>query len=163
MSFRLVRGSPVRIRMAFMLSAVVLSMWISNTATAAILIPILLGTLPDDDEHATGSVLAIAYAASVGGMGTLIGSPPNFITVRFLQEQAGVEFDFVHWMGIGIPIGAGLGRGHRLRPSMAGPAAARGVQRHPRRLTLVMGRKSHGRLLRAGRRRLDDSRESCAP
>jgi sodium-dependent dicarboxylate transporter 2/3/5 len=103
MSLRVVRGSPVRIRMAFMLSAVVLSMWISNTATAAILIPILLGTLPEDDDHASGSVLAIAYAASVGGMGTLIGSPPNFITVRFLQEQAGIEFDFVQWMGVGVP------------------------------------------------------------
>jgi len=103
MTFRLVRGSSVRIRMAFMLSAVVLSMWISNTATAAILIPILLGTLPDEDDHAPGSVLAIAYAASVGGMGTLIGTPPNFITVRFLQEQADVTFDFVQWMGVGVP------------------------------------------------------------
>jgi sodium-dependent dicarboxylate transporter 2/3/5 len=103
MTFPLVRGSSVRIRMAFMLSAVVLSMWISNTATAAILIPILLGTLPDEDEHAPGSVLAIAYAASVGGMGTLIGTPPNFITVRFLQEQADVSFDFVQWMGVGVP------------------------------------------------------------
>ena len=57
----------------------------------------------EDDKDNAGGVLAIAYAASVGGMGTLIGSPPNFITVRFLQEQASVEFDFVHWMGIGIP------------------------------------------------------------
>jgi len=105
---RLVRGSPVRIRMAFMLSAVVLSMWISNTATAAILIPILLGTLPDEDDSSSGSILAIAYAASVGGMGTLIGSPPNFITVRFLQEQTGAELDFVQWMGIGIPVSLAL-------------------------------------------------------
>jgi sodium-dependent dicarboxylate transporter 2/3/5 len=103
MSLRLVHGSPVRIRMAFMMTAVLLSMWISNTATAAILIPILLGTLPEEDETSSGSVLAIAYAASVGGMGTLIGSPPNFITVRFLQEQAGIELDFVRWMGIGMP------------------------------------------------------------
>ena len=102
-TFRLVRGSAVRIRMAFMMSAVVLSMWISNTATAAILIPILLGTLRENEEEASGSVLAIAYAASVGGMGTLIGSPPNFITVRFLQEQAGIDFDFVQWMGVGVP------------------------------------------------------------
>jgi len=108
MTFRLVRGSPVRIRMAFMMTAVVLSMWISNTATAAILIPILLGTLPEDDEHSSGSVLAIAYAASVGGMGTLIGSPPNFITVRFLKEQAGVDVDFVQWMGIGVPASLAL-------------------------------------------------------
>jgi sodium-dependent dicarboxylate transporter 2/3/5 len=104
MQLRLVRGSPVRIRMAFMMTAVVLSMWISNTATAAILIPILLGTLPpEDDDTNSGSVLAIAYAASVGGMGTLIGSPPNFITVRFLQEQANTPFDFLQWMGIGVP------------------------------------------------------------
>jgi sodium-dependent dicarboxylate transporter 2/3/5 len=103
MTLPLVRDSPVRIRMAFMLAAVVLSMWISNTATAAILIPILLGTLPEDDEHAPGGILAIAYAASVGGMGTLIGTPPNFITVRFLQEQADVTFDFVQWMGVGVP------------------------------------------------------------
>ncbi len=103
MQLRLVRGSPVRIRMAFMMSAVVLSMWISNTATAAILIPILLGTLPEEDDGTSGSVLAIAYAASVGGMGTLIGSPPNFITVRFLQEQTDTQFDFVQWMGVGMP------------------------------------------------------------
>jgi sodium-dependent dicarboxylate transporter 2/3/5 len=108
MSFPLVRGSSVRIRMAFMLSAVVLSMWISNTATAAILIPILVGTLPDEDDYAPGGVLAIAYAASVGGMGTLIGTPPNFITVRFLQEQADVSFDFVQWMGIGVPTALAL-------------------------------------------------------
>ena len=103
MQLRLVRGSPVRIRMAFMMSAVVLSMWISNTATAAILIPILIGTLPEKDDANSGSVLAIAYAASMGGMGTLIGSPPNFITIRFLQEQTETEFDFVQWMGVGVP------------------------------------------------------------
>ena len=103
MQLRLVRGSPVRMRIAFMLTAAVLSMWISNTATAAILIPILLGTLPEDEDTNSGSVLAIAYAASVGGMGTLIGSPPNFITVRFLQEQTNTDFDFLQWMGIGAP------------------------------------------------------------
>lgn len=106
--FRLVRGSPVRIRMAFMMAAVVLSMWISNTATAAILIPILLGTLPEEDDANSGNLLAIAYASSVGGMGTLVGSPPNFITVRFLQEQTGTQFDFVQWMGVGIPAALGL-------------------------------------------------------
>ena len=103
MHLRLVRGSPVRMRMAFMMTAVLLSRWISNTATAAILIPILLGTLPEEDDASSGSVLAIAYAASVGGMGTLIGSPPNFITVRFLQEQTETQVDFLQWMGIGAP------------------------------------------------------------
>jgi solute carrier family 13 (sodium-dependent dicarboxylate transporter), member 2/3/5 len=108
MQLRLVRGSPIRMRMAFMSTAVLLSMWISNTATAAILIPIILGTLHEDDDSNSGSVLAIAYGASVGGMGTLIGSPPNFITVRFLQEQTGTQFDFVQWMGIGIPTALAL-------------------------------------------------------
>jgi len=103
MGFPLVKGSPVRIRFAFMLTAVLLSMWISNTATAAILIPILLGTLPEEHEGNSGSVLAVAYASSVGGMATLIGSPPSYITVRFLQEQSDVQIDFVQWMGIGVP------------------------------------------------------------
>ena len=103
MQQRLVRGSPLRIRIAFMLTAAILSMWISNTATAAILVPILLGTLPEDDEKSSGGVLAIAYAASIGGMGTLIGSPPNFITVRYLEEQTGTQIDFLQWVGIGLP------------------------------------------------------------
>lgn len=108
MTLPLVKGSPTRIRLAFMTTAVVLSMWISNTATAAILIPILLGTLPEEHEGNSGSVLAVAYASSVGGMGTLIGSPPSYITVRFLQEQAGLEIDFLQWMGIGVPAAVAL-------------------------------------------------------
>jgi sodium-dependent dicarboxylate transporter 2/3/5 len=105
---RLVRGSATRIRVAFMAAAVMLSMWISNTATAAILIPILLGALPEEDDSSYGGVLAIAYGASVGGMGTLIGSPPNFITVRFLQEQTEADIDFVQWLGIGVPTALAL-------------------------------------------------------
>ncbi|MGB5813414.1 MAG: DASS family sodium-coupled anion symporter [Polyangiales bacterium] len=108
MTFPLVRGSPTRIRLAFMASAVVLSMWISNTATAAILIPILLGTLPEEHDGNSGNVLAVAYASSVGGMGTLIGSPPSYITVRFLQQQADIEIDFLQWMGIGVPAALAL-------------------------------------------------------
>ena len=103
MTLPLVKGSPTRVRLAFMTTAVALSMWISNTATAAILIPILLGTLPEEHEGNSGSVLAVAYASSIGGMGTLIGSPPSYITVRFLQEQADIEIDFLQWMGIGVP------------------------------------------------------------
>jgi sodium-dependent dicarboxylate transporter 2/3/5 len=105
---RWVRGSPIRVRMAFMMSAVALSMWVSNTATAAILVPILLGTIAEEDRTSGGSVLAIAYAASIGGMGTLIGSPPNFITVRYLQEQADTRVDFLQWMGVGTPVALAL-------------------------------------------------------
>lgn len=101
---RWVRGSPIRIRMAFMMSAVAISMWISNSATTAILIPILLGTAVEGERTSAGSVLAIAYGASIGGVGTLIGTPPNFITVRYLQEQANIQVDFLQWMGVGTPV-----------------------------------------------------------
>ncbi len=113
-----VHGAPRRVRAAFMLTAMILSMWISNTATTAILVPILLGATAgngngtrshgkerggDGDDHAvTGSLLAIAYACSLGGTGTLIGSPPNLIAARFLNEH-GFEFGFVRWMMIGVP------------------------------------------------------------
>ena len=102
MTLRIVRGSALRIRLAFMATGLFMSMWISNTATAAILIPIFLGTLPEDETDKAGSLLTIAYACSIGGLGTLVGSPPNMITVRFLQERTGVEIDFFQWMGIGL-------------------------------------------------------------
>ena len=102
MNLDIIRGSALRIRFAFMATALVLSMWISNTATSAILIPIFLGTLPEDEGEQSGSLLTIAYACSIGGLGTLVGSPPNLITVRFLQEQTGITVDFVQWMGIGL-------------------------------------------------------------
>lgn len=99
-----VGARPRRIRLAFMLAGVLLSMWISNTATTAILLPILVGTFSErtPPEAAEGNVLAMAYACSVGGLGTLVGSPPNLITARLLSET-GVEFGFVRWMTFGLP------------------------------------------------------------
>ncbi len=103
MSLSIVHGSPSRMRFAFMGGGLLLSMWISNTATAAILIPILLGTFVGaEPDRQSGGVLAIAYACSIGGMGSLVGSPPNVITARFLQG-AGVDFGFVDWMSVGLP------------------------------------------------------------
>ena len=146
MTFRLVRGSPVRIRMAFMLTAVVLSMWISNTATAAILIPILLGTLPDEDEHAPGSVLAIAYAASVGGHGDADRHAAELHhRTLFLQEQADVSFDFVQWMGVGVPAALGARGRDRARSAVVGPAASR---RRPN-VTMVAAPWSRGEVVTA--------------
>lgn len=81
----------------------VLSMGISNTATAAMMLPLALGMLgslePRDDQRTPAFVLlGVAYAASIGGMGTLVGSPPNAIAAR----AAGI--DFAQWLGIGLPM-----------------------------------------------------------
>ena len=105
--------SAARTRGALMVTGVVLSMWISNTATTAILLPILLGTMAQNGSAAlrarneSGGVLAVAYACSVGGLGTVVGSPPNLITIQML-ERADVSLSFVDWMKVGLPAGLGL-------------------------------------------------------
>lgn len=77
-----------------------LSMWISNTATAAMMLPLALGLLEKDDGPAERAfvLLGVAYSASIGGIGTLVGSPPNAIAAA----QAG--FGFAEWMRIGVPL-----------------------------------------------------------
>ncbi len=104
---RWVGGKPARVRLSFMLAALVLSMWISNTASAAILAPILLGAAArpsaDQPRPAEGSLLAVAYASSVGGLGTLVGSPPNLITARLLTG-AGTRVGFMEWLALGLPL-----------------------------------------------------------
>lgn len=103
---------------AFMLVTALLSMWISNTATVIMLLPIaasLLGTLTGTDEQdvapevrrvATALMLGIAYAASIGGVATLIGTPPNLILAAFLRERFGVQLDMLDWLAIGLPFTA---------------------------------------------------------
>jgi sodium-dependent dicarboxylate transporter 2/3/5 len=103
-----IAGVPWRTRAALMGTGLLLSMWISNTASTAILMPILLGTFVLGDESPahkralTGGLLAIAYACSIGGVGTLVGTPPNMIAVRLLKE-VGVQLTFVDWAMIGLP------------------------------------------------------------
>lgn len=100
-----VEGAPARIRIALMVAGALLSMWISNTASTAILVPIMLGMLgkrKGDGRAATGALLALAYACSIGGLGTLVGSPPNAITVRLLRER-GAELSFLDWSAVGMP------------------------------------------------------------
>lgn len=100
---------PWRVRVGVVLTGALLSMWISNVATTAIIIPILLGMTPPSDkgglaDKATaGSLLAVAYGNSIGGLGTPFGSPPNLIAIRFLRER-GVEFSFVDWVSIALPV-----------------------------------------------------------
>lgn len=110
LSLRLVGRSPARILFAIGGVAAVVSMWISNTAATAMVFPIALGILQvldpkgQDRRYATALMLIVAYAASVGGLGTLIGTPPNLIGVGMIEAQTGVRITFVTWLGLGLPI-----------------------------------------------------------
>lgn len=109
MSLPFARSSPKASLAALLLAACAMSMWVSNTATCAMLVPILLG-LPGmgapkagERDPATAGLLALAYVCSAGGIGTLVGTPPNLIAVRLLGE-AGTTIGFVQWLAIGLPV-----------------------------------------------------------
>ncbi len=95
-----------RLVLAFMLAAALLSMWISNTATCLMLMPIVLACLAQVNEPRLNAplVLAVAYACSIGGIATLIGTPPNVIFSGVYEQVSGQEFGFLDWMKIGVPI-----------------------------------------------------------
>ncbi len=108
-----VRGKPGRIRLAVAGMTVLVSAWMSNTATAAMMMPVALGILNvtrgGDSKGlrspvAVGFLLSIAYGAGIGGMMTPVGSPPNLIAIGMLDKVAGVRLDFVTWMIIAVPI-----------------------------------------------------------
>ncbi|MEE6211419.1 SLC13 family permease [Salarchaeum sp. III] len=106
---RRVGSTPRRTVFGVMLSTAALSMVISNTATAALMAPVALGIA----ESAGGGrnfrvalLLGVAYAASVGGVATLIGTPPNAIVVGQLDELLGVSVSFADWLLVGVPLAA---------------------------------------------------------
>lgn len=90
----------------FMATAAVLSMWISNTATTLMLLPVAIAVLEKvEDKHlAAPMMLGIAYAASIGGIGTPIGTPPNLVFMQVYEEQAGKTIGFSEWMTWGVPV-----------------------------------------------------------
>lgn len=95
-----------RVVLGFMAASALLSMWISNTATVLMLLPIVLAVLQDDrDKHfAVALLLGVSYAASLGGIGTPIGTPPNLIFMQVYQETTGREISFVQWMAWAMPV-----------------------------------------------------------
>jgi sodium-dependent dicarboxylate transporter 2/3/5 len=96
-----------RLVMGFMVAAAILSMWISNTATTLMLLPVALAVLDGTDNKqqlAVPLLLGVAYAASVGGMGTPIGTPPNLILMQVFEETTGRTISFTQWMGWAIPV-----------------------------------------------------------
>jgi sodium-dependent dicarboxylate transporter 2/3/5 len=100
--------NPSYFILGLMLITAFLSFWISNTASTAIMLPIALIVVahtkvkPLKSNFAKAAVLGIAFAATIGGIGTIVGSPPNAITVADLAHE-GIEVTFVEWMYYGIP------------------------------------------------------------
>lgn len=96
----------------FMIATAFISMWVSNTATAIMMLPIGLSVISmyegDKPEavrkYAVALLLGIAYASSIGGVGTLIGTPPNALLAAFLASEYDIHVGFAQWMTIGVPI-----------------------------------------------------------
>lgn len=99
-------GSPLKVILGFMMTTAVLSMWISNTATILMMLPMAIAIINalDNPRFGVALILGIAYAASLGGVGTPIGTPPNIIFMSVYEETQGVEYSFIEWMKTGIPI-----------------------------------------------------------
>lgn len=102
---KLVGVSGRRLVFGFMIASAALSMWISNTATALALSTMALAILAraENPRLAAPLLLGIAYASSLGGTGTLIGTPPNLIFADAYFKATGEEFTFVRWMAVGVP------------------------------------------------------------
>ncbi|KQU25961.1 anion transporter [Bacillus sp. Leaf13] len=114
--------SPQRVVLAFIVATGFLSMWISNTATTMMMVPIGMAmikqvadslkynnsvdTNPENFPFGKAMMLGIAYAASIGGLGTIVGSPPNAILVAVVNELYGIKISFAQWMLVGAPVAA---------------------------------------------------------
>ncbi|CAN5855755.1 DASS family sodium-coupled anion symporter [soil metagenome] len=108
---------PHSLVLGMMLASAFVSMWVSNTATAVMMLPIGLSVIqlvrpasdygtgrPVDFNFAVCVMLGIAYACSIGGLATLIGTPPNALLAGFMLETYGVEIGFAQWMSVGLPL-----------------------------------------------------------
>ena len=139
-------SSPRRLVFGFMTASALLSMFISNTAALLMLLPIMLATVQgmSNDKLRIALLLGIAYAASIGGIGTPIGTPPNLLFMQALEQTTGEQISFVDWMGMALPIvipmllitgfwlTRGLGNTHDIRlPSV-------GAWTSPERRTLII-------------------------
>lgn len=108
---------PSSIVIGFIIASAFLSMWVSNTATALMMLPIGLSIIrvardeaPDSsptegtDHFGVVLLLSIAYACNIGGIGTLIGTPPNALLAAFMLESYGVNVGFAQWLLVGLPM-----------------------------------------------------------
>ena len=109
--------SPSRLLLGFMLATGFISMWISNTATAAMMLPIAIavgemlrpkGIVEGPYRFGIALMLGVAYASSIGGVATLIGTPPNAVFAGAASELLDVQIGFTQWMAVGVPVAAVL-------------------------------------------------------
>jgi sodium-dependent dicarboxylate transporter 2/3/5 len=112
LSLRVVGTSPRRIVLGFLLATAFVSMWISNTAAAVMMLPIATAAAVAAGTGHPGFrialMLAIAYGASLGGVATLIGTPPNAILAANARTLAGVEISFADWLPVGLAVAVPL-------------------------------------------------------
>ena len=108
-----VGGTPNRIIMGFMISTAFLSMWITNTASTVVMLPIAISVIKllidknefnkDDNNFALSVMLGIAFSANAGGIATIIGTPPNSVLIGLLENEFNIKITFLKWMVIGLP------------------------------------------------------------
>ncbi len=111
---RLTGTTPNKVVLGFMIATAALSMWISNTATTVVMLPIAMsvisllvndadGFTKSDQNFSLSVMLGIAFSANAGGVATIIGTPPNMVMVGLLENEYNIEISFFKWMLIGIP------------------------------------------------------------
>jgi sodium-dependent dicarboxylate transporter 2/3/5 len=116
---KLTGTTPNKVVLGFMIATASLSMWISNTATTVVMLPIALSVIrllthdgdgfsKDDKNFALSVMLGIAFAANAGGIATVIGTPPNSVLIGLLENEYNIEISFLKWMVIGVPFSVTL-------------------------------------------------------
>ncbi len=106
--------TPNKVVLGFMIATATLSMWISNTASTVVMLPIALsvihllihdadGFTSKDKNFALCVMLGIAFSANVGGVATVIGTPPNSVMIGLLENEYGIQISFLKWMVMGLP------------------------------------------------------------
>lgn len=113
-TIRAIGMEPRRLVLGFMVASGFLSMWISNTAAVVLMLPVAVSIVAVMEEgtddpvaarrFALALLLGLAYAASIGGVGTLIGTPPNALLAGYLLDSHGIDLSFAAWSAVGVPL-----------------------------------------------------------